>query len=113
MPKQRTGYVYYDKERKAWTARLTYKDELGRTRNIKRQVENKTEGNKLLKKLIAKIEQHGPSAIDGDKLTFARLADIYQEEKLIEPVYEEGTRIAGLRSYKDMRRKLKTLKTHF
>jgi hypothetical protein len=29
MPKQRTGYVYFDKQRKTWTARLTYKDELG------------------------------------------------------------------------------------
>jgi hypothetical protein len=27
MPKQRTGYVYYDEKRKAWTARLTYKDD--------------------------------------------------------------------------------------
>jgi hypothetical protein len=43
MPKQRTGYVYFDKKRKTWTARLTYKYELGRTRNIKRQVANKTE----------------------------------------------------------------------
>jgi hypothetical protein len=34
MPKQRTGYVYYDKKRKSWTARLKYKDELGQTRNI-------------------------------------------------------------------------------
>jgi hypothetical protein len=50
MPKQRTGYVYFDKKRKTWTARLTYKYELGRTRNIKRQVANKTEGNTLLKK---------------------------------------------------------------
>ena len=37
MPKQRTGYIYFDKKRKTWTARLTYKDELGRTRNFKRQ----------------------------------------------------------------------------
>jgi hypothetical protein len=34
MPKQRTGYVYYDEERKSWTARVSYKDELGRMRNI-------------------------------------------------------------------------------
>lgn len=106
MPKQRTGYVYYDKKRKTWTARLTYKDDLGRTRNIRRQVANKTEGNLLLKKLLGEIERRGSSVIDGDRLTFARLADVYRDEKLIEPVYEDGVRVAGLRSYKDMRRKL-------
>jgi hypothetical protein len=118
MPKQRTGYVYYDEKRKAWTARLTHKDELGRTRNIKRQVANRTEGNNLLKKLLRDIEHSGPATIDGDKLTFARLADIYEGEKLNEPVYEDEpdggrVRVSGLRSYRDMRPKLKTLTAHF
>jgi hypothetical protein len=83
MPKQLTGYIYYDKKRKTWTARLTYKDELGRTRNIKRQVANRTAGNNLLKKLLRDIDQHGDKMIDGAKLTFAKLADIYETEKLI------------------------------
>ncbi len=118
MPKQRTGYVYYDKKRKTWTARLKYKDELGRTRNIRRQVGNKTEGNILLKKLLRDLDQHGSTIIDGDKLTFAKLADIYETEKLIEPVYEEDedggrVRVAGLRSYQGQKRRLKTLVVHF
>src|SRR5262245_45521787 len=112
MPKQRTGYVYYDKKRKTWTARLTYKDELGRVRNFKRQVATKTDGNNLLKAKLRDVER-GVSIIDADSLTFERLADIYRDEKLIEPVYEDGTRVAGLRSYKDMRGKLKTLVSHF
>jgi hypothetical protein len=95
MPKQRTGYVYYDKKRKTWTARLKYKDELGRTRNIKRQVGNKTEGNILLKKLLNDIDQHSSTIIDGAKLTFTKLADIYRDEKLIEPVYEDGAYSGG------------------
>jgi hypothetical protein len=112
MPKQRTGYVYYDKKRKTWTARLKYKDELGRTRNIRRQVGNKSEGNILLKKLLNDIDQHSSTIIDGSKLTFTKLADIYRDEKLIEPVYEDGVRVAGLRSYKTERRRLKTLVAH-
>jgi len=35
MPKQRTGYVYFDKKRKTWIARLAFKDELGKTLNIR------------------------------------------------------------------------------
>jgi len=95
MPKQRTGYVYYDKKRKTWTARLKYKDELGRTRNIRRQVGNKSEGSILLKKLLNDIDQHSSTIIDGAKLTFTKLADIYRDEKLIEPVYEDGVRVAS------------------
>jgi integrase len=113
MPRQRTGYVYFDKERKAWTARVEYKDDLGKTRNIKRQVANKTEGKLLLKQLLREIEQHGSQVIDGAKLTFAKLADIYRDEKLIEPVYQDGVRVAGLRSYQGQRRRLVNLTDYF
>jgi hypothetical protein len=118
MPKQLTGYIYYDKKRKTWTARLTYKDELGRTRNIKRQVANRTAGNNLLKKLLRDIDQHGDKMIDGAKLTFAKLADIYETEKLIALVYEQvedggRVRVAGLRSYQGEKRRLKNLTAYF
>src|SRR5262249_2230365 len=113
MPKQRTGYVYYDRERKTWTARLTYTDDLGRIRNIRRQVINRTEGKTLLKKLINDIEQGGPEVIDGAKLTFKKLAGIYRDEKLMPPVYEDGVRISGLRSYITERHRLATLEAHF
>ena len=75
--KTRTGYVYYDKERKSWTARITYRDESGKVRNIKRQVENRTEGKQLLNKILREIEDHGEQIIDGDSMTFKKLAGIY------------------------------------
>jgi len=34
MPKERTGYVFQD-EQKRWFARLTYTDEAGARRNVK------------------------------------------------------------------------------
>ncbi len=113
MPRQRTGYVYFDKQRKAWTARVDYKDELGKPRLLRRQVANKTEGKLLLKQLLREIEQHGSQVIDGAKLTFAKLADIYRDEKLIEPVYEDGVRVAGLRSFQGQRRRLVNLTEYF
>lgn len=62
---------------------------------------NRTEGNSLLRKLLRDIDQHSSTIIDGAKLTFAKLADVYRDEKLIEPVYEDDgdggrVRIAGL-----------------
>src|SRR5262249_47631784 len=62
--------------------------------------------------LMREIER-GVSIVDAENLTFERLAKIYQEEKLIAPVYEDGVRVSGLRSYKDLRGKLKTLVAFF
>lgn len=109
----RTGYVYYDKERKSWTARITYRDESGKVRNIKRQVENRTEGKQILSKLIREIEEHGEQIIDGDSMTFKKLAEIYEERKLMPPVYKGETKVSGLRSHQTMKVFLKALVEHF
>jgi len=109
----RTGYVYYDKERKSWTARITYRDESGKVRNIKRQVENRTEGKLFLNKLLREIEDHGEQIIDGDSLTFKKLAGIYEERKLTPPVYKGEAKVSGLRSHQSMKVFLKALVEHF
>jgi hypothetical protein len=36
MPRQRKGYVYFDKKLKSWFARLPYTDELGTKHNIRK-----------------------------------------------------------------------------
>ncbi len=109
----RTGYVYYDKERKSWTARITYRNESGKVRNIKRQVENRTEGKQFLNKLLREIEDHGEQIIDGDSMTFKKLAEIYEERKLTPPVYKGEAKVSGLRSHQSMKVFLKALVEHF
>ncbi|QQS46476.1 MAG: tyrosine-type recombinase/integrase [Acidobacteriota bacterium] len=113
MPKQRTGYVYKDKDRKVWTARLTYTDHLGKVRNIRRQVPNKTEGEKLLKRLIRELDDHGSQVLDGNAMTFADLARVYDEKRLFKPTIGQSGEADGLKSYKSARRRLKTLVDHF
>lgn len=112
MPKQRTGYVWYWKERKSWYARLTFTDGAGKRRNICRAVENKTEGHKLLKKLLREIEDQGEKAIDAEKMTFKQLARLYAERKLIPAEYQGDTKVRGLRSHKNQLGYLKTLISH-
>jgi integrase len=113
VPKQRTGYVYFDKERKTWIARVTFPSEEGKRRNVKRAVISKTEGKLLLKRLINEIDDHGESTVDGDRLTFHRLAEIYAEYKLTPPVYKAETRVSGLRSFRSQRTHLRALVAHF
>lgn len=113
MPRQKTGSVIRRKDRPGWWVRLPYKDELGRQRVIQRKVENKTEGGKLLKKLMTDIDAHGAKIIDGDRMSFAQLAEHYEKRKVFAPVYKEDTKVAGMRSYKSVKSRLKTLVEHF
>ncbi|HMV83695.1 MAG TPA: site-specific integrase [Blastocatellia bacterium] len=113
MPRQRTGYVWYWKERKSWYARLTFTDASGKRRNVCRSVENKTEGNKLLKQLIRDLEDNGEKALDSEKLTFRQLAKLYSDRKLIAAEYQGDTKVRGLRSHKNQQGYLKTLVDHF
>lgn len=113
MGRQRTGYVKFDDQRKVWVMRLTYVDEQGKRKDIRKTVENKTAGNQELKKTMRALDDHGGRIIDGARLTFGELADVYQEKKLIAPVYKGETRVAGLRSWKCQRGYLKSLRAYF
>jgi integrase len=113
MANKQDPRVRWDQRRGCYVARLVYRDELGNKREIRRQVDTITEGRELLRKMEREIGQHGPRIIDGAKLLFSELADLYEKEKLVEPVYEDNIRVAGLRSYKSLKRRLKTLVAHF
>ena len=112
--KQRDGYVFFDRERGHYVARITWTDSLGKRRYRKQKVATKTEGYQLLKRWSAQLEQiGGDRMVDAAKLTFRKLADIYAEQKLIPPVMRGAERIAGLRSYKAQRGYLKVLLENF
>ena len=113
MPRKRTGYVWYWKERKSWYARLTFTDAGGKRRNICRSVKDRTEGNKLLKKLLRDLEDNGEKILDSEKLTFRQLAKLYSDRKLIAAEYQGDTKVRGLRSHKNQQGYLKTLVDHF
>jgi integrase len=113
MPRERTGSVKFLKSRKLYQARITYVDGLGNRHDLRRNAETITEAKGILKKLKTDLESHGPSIIDGERLTFDQLATVYEKRKLQPPVYKGETRIAGLRSWKTQRLFLRSLKAHF
>jgi integrase len=96
-----------------WIARLTYVDETGKRRNVKRRAENKTEAKEELKRLIGKLDNQGEQALDGDKMTFRDLAKVYEQRRLVPAEYHGDRKVRGLRSYKTPLGYLKILTTHF
>jgi integrase len=113
MARPRTGSIKFEDKRKLYVVRLTYHDEAGKRHDIRRTAETWTEADRLKKKLERDFDDQGPRSIDGDRLTFKKLADLYQETRLTEPVYREGIKIDGLRSWRDQRNRLKLLVDYF
>jgi integrase len=111
--KPRTGYVYKDKLTDKWYARIGYTKNNGRRSSIKRKVESKSEGRRVLRQLLATFEEGGSKAVQAEKLTFGNLCDYYAEHYMIAAQYSNGRKIAGLRSVTSVRGYVKVLREHF
>jgi integrase len=116
MARERKGSVKVRKDGSIW-ARVTFIDDAGKRRDMMRRAQTRTEARKIIKRLLTGLDQAGERVIDGDRLTFAELAKVYAERKLIPAVYagegEHRRRVAGLRSHKSPRGFLHTLVENF
>ena len=108
MAKERTGYIYQDKDTK-WIARITYTDEAGKRRNVKRKAGNKTEAKELLKQIIRNLDDNGTKVFDNQKISFKEIADYYSVKYIKPAEYVDDRKVAGLRSYKSAQDLVKVL----
>lgn len=58
MAKERSGYVYQDKQG-SWYVRTTVMDSSGKRRNVKRRAKDKTEARQILKTILRQIDDEG------------------------------------------------------
>lgn len=93
--KQSSGYVFENKGK--WVARVTFTDSKGKRRNIKRVAPSKTAANKLLKEIVAQLENEGEKSVDFQKLTFNDLADFYETHYAKPAKFIGERKIEGLR----------------
>src|SRR5688572_15903744 len=86
----------------AWYARIIRHDSNGRKRQFTAKADNKSHARRLRDELQAKFNDRGERAIEGDKIRFIELADLYETRKLFAAQYHgEGRakrKVAGLRS---------------
>jgi integrase len=97
--KARRGYVYFDKARKTWYARLTYTDGNGERRNVKQRAANKTQAEEELKKLVQTLDGDGVNAFATEKLTLKNLCDFFKTHYCKPAEYVTGRKVGGLRSH--------------
>lgn len=96
-----------------WQVRITYTDERGKRRVFKRFAKTVTDAKRLRKNFLADLDDTGENALDGEKMTFEKLAAVYKERKVFPALFVGGRKVSGLRSHKSVLGKLNFLSAHF
>lgn len=94
-------------------ARVTYTDQNGKRRDIKRKAVSRTHARTLAKEMIAELDERGDQALDASRMSFAQLALHYIDHYCLPPQYVHGRKVRGLRTYKETRRVARMLSAHF
>lgn len=101
----------------SWYARIIRADAGGRKRQYTAKAKNKTEARRLRDKLQREFDERGERGLDGGKIRFRDLADIYEDRKLVEAQYHGSgparRKVAGLRSLQASKYYLKVLRDYF
>ncbi len=79
-------------------ARLQYTDDNGRPKEKLRRINEKKEAVDVLAEMRRELGQSGEEALRSDRMTFARLAELFTEGRLTPPVYANGVKVSGLKS---------------
>ncbi|MDQ3180846.1 MAG: hypothetical protein M3Q33_10035 [Acidobacteriota bacterium] len=95
-------------------ARIQNTDEQSGKRKEKlRPATTRTHARALVEQMRRELEQGGQTALRSDKLSFLEVAEKYEKIKLIPPVFQNGIKVAGARSFQDQIYLLKPLREFF
>jgi len=96
MARERTGFIV-KRDGKIYV-RVQFTDALGKRKERMRRAESMSEANKLRKRLIKELDEHGEASLDGDHITFDELAHEYEKVKLFPAKIINGRKQAGVKS---------------
>ncbi|MDT5120662.1 MAG: hypothetical protein QOC96_144 [Acidobacteriota bacterium] len=101
MAKERSGYVF--EKNGDWYARLTFTNQQGKRKDIKRKAGDRAEAKKLLKSLLRELEDKGCKSVEASRMTCNALFDFYEAHYLHPAQYVGGRKVSGLRDWKHTR----------
>lgn len=101
----------------AWYARIVRMDGSGAKRQFTIKADNRTHARRLRDELREKFDDRGERAIEGNKMRFSELADIFETRKIKRAEYHgtNGARrkVSGLRSLHTAKHYLEVLRASF
>jgi integrase len=104
------SYAFKDAEGKLY-ARVQVRRPDGTYRSVKRRALNLTHVDQLVAEIKKEFEDRGAAYLDGRAMTFKDLAEWYKEEFVIDAVYVEGKKVAGMRTWASERNKIDRIST--
>jgi len=78
MARQRSGMVF-EREKGVWYARVTFTDQEGKRRYIKRKADTKTHARELVKQIIRDLDDSGDTVIEGSQIVLSKYFDHWLE----------------------------------
>jgi integrase len=112
MGRPRSGSIWTSSDGQIF-ARITYNDETGRRRDIKRKAISRTHARQIIKDMLREIEERGEQSLDSSRVTFAQLAKHYKDRYVKPARYVENRKVSGLRSHGEVARIVTILEDHF
>lgn len=102
------------KSKGKWTARVSYFDSItGGTRTIEKAKDKRADAIDERDRLVNEIKKSHGGIREGDRMTFARLTEIYSKQFYKPAVIVNGVKTEGVRSYASVRSSLKNLNQFF
>lgn len=106
MGRRKAGYVWIDKKTGHLYARVQLRDSNGKAKQIYKRALNPTHAEQLASEILEESDARGQGYIEGRSMTFRKLADWYKNEYVIPPVYSDGKKVEGMRTWESERLKI-------
>jgi integrase len=94
-------------------ARVQFKDEMGKRRDLWRRAESRTHARQLIRELLKEIENSTAVALDAANMTFEELAAYFERHYLQPAQYVDGRKVSGVRSLIPALAAINALRAHF
>jgi integrase len=111
MPRERKGSII-QRNGKLF-ARIRFKDESGKLRDIWRKADNRTHAREIIRQLLNEIESASTRQIDAANMTFGELAEYFITNYLHEAVYVADMKVSGVRGVREALCEVKPLQEYF
>jgi hypothetical protein len=107
-PKTKLGYakVQIPTDERTPKGKIKYK-------TIMKRADNLTDAEDRAQEIFDEHDLRGAAFLDGREMTFQKLADWYKREFVIPPVYVDGKKVDGMRTWENERNKIDRLCDYF
>lgn len=106
MGRRKAGFVWTDKKTGHIYARVQIRESNGKIKSVYKRALNPTHAEQLANEILEENENRGQGYLDGRNMRFTKLADWYKTEFVIPPVYIDGKKVEGMRTWESERAKI-------